>query len=105
MNKANAKLTAPNLTPKDILEMFEAAKAQIKDWTVVSNVNVSLSKGAAWNVLYPSRNSITQRHLDHAYIPAVNMIREFGEFLPEGKKASTPKHRVEVVCHHQDPTF
>jgi hypothetical protein len=58
--------------------MFDKASAGIKNWTKVSNVNISLTKGAAWNILANNFDVKKEHHI----LAKTNMIQEFGEFLP-----------------------
>ena len=80
--------------------MFETAKAKITDWTKVSNCNLGLTKGVAWNILAKNFDVKTNHHI----LAKTNMVREFGEFLPDELK---PKKKVRVYQKptHQDPQF
>jgi len=103
MNRTRAKEIAEIITNEQLQAMFDSAKTGIKDWHRVSDVNKGLTKGTAWNVLAADFD-ITATH---PTIAKTNMIREFGDFLPnsikfpkaEYKKAE-PKPPV-----HQEPKF
>lgn len=100
MNRTDAKLIAEKITNEELAEMFENAKANITDWTKVSSVNKGMSKGAAWNIL------ASDFDIEKTYnnLAKVNMIREFGEFLPFYlKPTKKPKPTIKVV--HQEPRF
>jgi len=102
MDRNQSRKIAETITNEQILEMFNNAKERITDWTVVSNVNNGITKGTAWNILAKDfdKNRIYQN------IPKVNMVREFGEYLPEELK--TKKLDKKIVIQplvHQDPEF
>lgn len=60
-------------------QMLNRAKEEIKDWTVASKINKGLSKGTAWNILASEFDVNKYISNLHKY----NLIREYGEFLPE----------------------
>lgn len=107
MNKQSAKQTLSNLTVRDIEDMFENAKSEITCWTVPSIVNPQFSKGAVWNILYPSVGAVTEGAIVCKSAAVVNMVREFGHFLPEEKKLSAYKKREPMPegTHHEKPIF
>lgn len=102
MNRKDAKEIAKKITNDELAEMFENAKNSIKDWTKVSKVNKSFTKGAAWNLLAKDFDPKKEYH----NIAKVNMIREFGDYLPQklkptGKKKKSPQDPP----IHQEPIF
>ena len=100
MNRSDAKKIAETITNEELGEMFTNAKANISDWTKVSNVNKGMSKGVAWNIL-ASDFDVEKKYHNMA---KVNMVREFGEFLPDQlKPAKKTKPSINVV--HQEPKF
>ncbi len=101
MNRTDAKKIAETITNEELSDMFTNAKANISDWTKVSNVNKGLSKGVAWNIL-ASDFDIEKKYHNMA---KVNMVREFGEYLPEHLKPvkKTKPSLINVV--HQEPKF
>lgn len=100
MNRTDAKKIAETITNKELGEMFATAKTNISDWTKVSNVNKGMSKGVAWNIL-ASDFDVDKKYHNMA---KVNMVREFGEFLPDHfKPAKKTKPSINVV--HQEPKF
>lgn len=102
MNRKLAKEIAQTITNEQIQQMFNNAKSGIIDWTKTSTVNKGMTKGAAWNILAKDFNIET----DHYILGKVNMIREFGEFLPdELKPIKTMKTKFKNPTIHQDPIF
>lgn len=100
MNRTDAKKIAETITNEELGEMFATAKANISDWTKVSNVNKGMSRGVAWNIL-ASDFDVEKKYHNMA---KVNMVREFGEFLPDQlKPAKKTKTSINVV--HQEPKF
>lgn len=80
--------------------MMNNAKEKITDWTKVSIVNKSFTKGVAWNILCKDFDVNYNYHV----LAKTNMIREFGDYLPEelkSKKVIKPK----IEPKHQDPIF
>lgn len=101
MNKKDAKIIAETITNEQLEIMFNNAKNGIKDWTVVSNVNKGISKGVAWNVLARNFDVNHKYHLIGKY----NMIREFGDYLPEELKPLKKIKEIHSNPVHQDPIF
>ena len=100
MNRSDAKKIAETITNQELSEMFTNAKTNISDWTKVSNVNKGMSKGVAWNIL-ASDFDVDKKYHNMA---KVNMVRDFGEFLPDNfKPAKKTKPSINVV--HQEPKF
>ena len=100
MNKNDAKKIAEDISREQLADMFDRAKREVKDWRQVSNVNPCMTKGAAWNILY------------HGFVVGVNkricvanMIREFGEYLPDELKPARKPKRAEIIPHHEEPIF
>lgn len=101
MNKSDSKKIAETITNEQLGQMFENAKVGITDWAKVSNVNKSITKGVAWNILASDFNVNTSYHT----MAKVNMIREFGEFLPENLKPIKKPKKNLVNLVHQEPKF
>ena len=102
MNRKAAKKIAENITNEQLLEMLNTAKSSIKDWTKVSIVNKGLTKGTAWNILGSDFDMETKYHI----LAKINMVREFGEFLPDELKPTKAKLKHnDVPLIHQDPKF
>ena len=101
MNKSDAKKISEIITNEELADMFANAKANIIDWTKVSNVNKGMSKGTAWNILASDFDINKIYHNLTKY----NMIREFGEFIPNHLK---PIKKIKVAkpnVIHQEPIF
>ena len=101
MNKKTAKEIAQTITNKQLQQMFDNAKKGIKDWTKVSSVNKSITKGVGWNIL--ARNFDV--NYDYHILAKINMIREFGEFLPEELKPTKKVKKQNKSPIHHDPIF
>lgn len=101
MNRRDAKIIAETITNQQLFDMFEKAKTEIKDWTQRSIVNKGLSKGIAWNILAKDFDINTE----YRTFSKVNMIREFGDFLPEELKPPKKKKKKLDDPAHQDPIF
>ena len=100
MNRTDARKIAEIITNKQLKNMLDAAKFSIKDWTKVSIVNKGLTKGSSWNVLGRDFDITHNYHI----LGKINMIREFGEFLPDELKIKKSK-KVYPPPVHQDPIF
>lgn len=100
MNKNDAKVIAQTISNEQLKEMFDNAKLHITNWNVVSNCNKGMSKGVAWNILAKDFNVTHNYHI----LAKINMIREFGEFLPNYLKP-TKKTKYKSAYIHQDPKF
>lgn len=101
MNKSDSKKIAETITNEQLGKMFENAKIGITDWTKVSNVNKNITKGVAWNILASDFNVNTSYNT----MVKVNMVREFGEFLPENLKPIKKIKKKIVNLVHQEPKF
>jgi len=102
MNKSDAKKIAETITFSQLQEMFNNAKENITDWTVVSNINKQMTKGTAWNILFVGLKLETM-----LYPMAIkNMIWEFGDYLPSNLKIQKKSNdKSTVIVTHQDPRF
>jgi len=100
MKREHAKKIAETISNEQILNMIETAKTKIKNWNKRSIINKGLSKGTAWNIL-ASDFDITK---EHHILYKINLIREYGEFLPDEFK---PKkvHKDYTPPVHQEPKF
>lgn len=101
MNRNISKQIAEKITNEQLLQMFINAKNNIKDWNVVSNVNKGLTKGTAWNILAKDFNV----NIYYNNLTKINMIREFGEYLPEELKIKNVKNVSVITLIHQEPNF
>lgn len=100
MERYKAKLIAEKITNEQLQTMLDNAKNSIKDWTKVSCVNKGLTKGSAWNILGKDFDVSKEHHI----LAKRNMVREFGEFLPEELKIKKiPKEKI--IPFHQPPIF
>lgn len=99
MNRTDAKKIAQTITNEQLLEMFNNAKLGIKDWTKVSSVNKGITKGTAWNILAKDFDVNKKHHI----LGKINMIREFGEFLPEELKPEKKTRKKYTDLIHQEP--
>ena len=100
MNRNDARKIAETISNEQLQQMFETAKAKITDWTKVSNVNKGLTKGVSWNILAKDFDVTAKHHI----LAKTNMVREFGEFLPDELK---PQKKIRQFSPptHQDPQF
>lgn len=101
MNKHDANKLAATITKKQLEKMFNNAKTGIVDWRVKSKLNGGMTKGAAWNILYPAFLEGGIRGRDFV---VRNMILEFGDFLPEELKPEKTQ-KEKMILHHEDPIF
>jgi len=102
-SKSEAEHIATIITNQQIYDMFKSAMASIKKWEMTSNVNKSISKGVAWNVLASGFDVKKHYH----YLARINMVREFGEYLPpELRRIKAYVKRQPIPsAFHQDPKF
>lgn len=100
MRRNEARNLADTITNQQLFDMLEKAKIGVKDWTKVSLVNKGMTKGTAWNILGKDFDVNKEYHV----LAKANMIREFGEFLPEELKPKK-KEKIKIVPHHQEPKF
>ena len=107
MKKTYAKQIAEKVTNQELREMFYNAQRSITqwgNWEKVSKVNKSLSIGTAFNILSCGVDS--DEFLDQKISPIAkfNMIREFGEYLPN-YKAEQSKLKPNIKITHHEPKF
>ena len=100
MKTYKARIIAEVITNEQLLQMLETAKTGVKDWKQVSNINKGITKGAAWNIIATSFDV----NKKHTQILKLNMIREFGEFLPK-ELIPKDKKNVNIKPIHQEPIF
>lgn len=99
MNKFHAKIIAETITNDQLLQMFENAKQGVIDWEKVSTVNNGFTKGAVWNLLAVNFDM----SYNYQNIAKINMIREFGEFLPDHLKIQKAPPKKKSDLYHEDP--
>lgn len=104
MNKQQASVFAEIVTLEDLKQMFRNAQKYIADWTVVSRVNKGMSKGAAYNILAFEPNHYSSIE-EISKLAKINMIWEFGEYLPDYKKQVKKTRAGKTTVVHQDPKF
>jgi len=99
MTRAEAKKLAEKVSVADLKFMFVNAYAKIRDWQKPSRVNKGMTIGTTFNVL--SKGGIdSNTHM----IAKTNMIREFGEYLPN-YEPPVKKTKTNNNIHHEDPIF
>jgi len=101
MNRQYARKLAETITNAELMEMLNNAKSGITNWKQTSCVNKSLTKGVAWNVLGKDFTLETSRHV----IAKTNMIREFGDYLPEHLRHPKKAKKKKVALVHEEPIF
>jgi hypothetical protein len=104
MKLSRAKKIAEHITNEQLQIMFDYAKKEIKDWSVVSNINKGLTKGAAWNIY--AKSFKIDKKLNSVWI--LNAVREFGDHLPgDIKRGKTNKGNVRdrKEPYHEEPVF
>lgn len=103
ISKAEAFEIANDITNDDLEVMFLNTMKGIDDWGEMSNVNKGLTKGTSWNIFAHQFNP----ELKYSYITKCNMVREFGDFLPDELrlKKVPSKTEVRVKTIHQEPNF
>lgn len=100
MNRHTAKNIAQTITNEQLKQMFDKAKANIKNWNVVSICNKGMSKGTAWNILTADFDVNNEYHI----LAKTNMVREFGEYLSE-ELTPIKKKKESYSYVHQEPKF
>lgn len=101
MTKAEVKLISENITNEELFNMLDNARKNISNWNVRSLVNKGMSKGVAWNVLGMKFNINQHYHI----MAKRNMIREFGDYLPENLKIKKDKKKPSSDFFHNEPDF
>lgn len=102
MNRSDAKILAQTITNQQLMDMFNAAKIGVSDWTQTSIVNKGMTKGVAWNILAQNFDVEGVYHI----MGKINMIREFGEFLSQELKPQRKNRKKnESIIFHQNPIF
>ena len=99
MNRKHASELAETITNEQINQMFNNAKVGVKDWTETSIVNKGVTKGVAWNVLAKNFDLEYNYHT----LGKMNMIREFGEFLPSELKPKKKRKQQVTRPIHEEP--
>ena len=101
MNKKYARELAETITNAEIADMFDNAKKSITDWEQTAIVNKGITKGTVWNILTRGFNRVGDNHV----LVKTNIVREFGDYLPEHLKQK-PKQKVAGIKPvHQEPVF
>jgi len=101
MNRPDAKRIAEKITSEQLKNMLDRAQKETKDWTKTSLVNKGMTKGSAWNILGKDFDVNHKYHI----LAKINMVREFGEYLPEELKPEKKKKKSPSNIVHQNPIF
>jgi len=102
MKRNDARKLAEIVTNEQLQQMFDNAKVGIKDWTKASSCNIGFTKGVVWNIL--AKDFV----ITHSYqiLAKTNMIREFGEFLPDELKQKVSRNKRSIINPvHHNPIF
>lgn len=101
MNKINAKVISDTISNEEILSMINNAQKGINDWTKRSRVNKGMTLGTSWNILAYNFD-VKANHMSNYKI---NLIWEFGDFLPKYFKINK-ENKVELnLPYHEVPKF
>jgi len=103
MNRPLARQIADVVSNDQLKQMFDNAKSSITNWTRASLCNKGISRGTAWNILAKDFDVKAEHHK----LAKVNMIREFGEYLPYELKHRFDKKKKQKSWKpiHQEPIF
>jgi hypothetical protein len=107
MKRSYAKKLAEDVTNQELKEMFYNAQKSITqsgDWGKVSKVNKSLSVSTAFNILSCGVDSDEFLDQKIAPIAKLNMIREFGEYLPNYQPEQA-RTKPNINITHHEPKF
>ncbi len=99
MTRSEAKKLAETVTVNDLKYMFVTAYGRVKNWEAPSRGNKGLSVGTVFNLF--TKGGISE---DTHKLAKINMIREFGEYLPNYEK----KKRLVLPTpnvYHQKPSL
>ena len=107
MRRSYAKQLAEGVTNQELREMFYNAQRSLTQWggwEKVSKVNKSISTATAFNILSCGVDS--EDFLDQRIAPIAkfNMIREFGEYLPNYQTEQT-RTKPNIKITHHEPKF
>jgi hypothetical protein len=107
MKRSYAKKLAETVTNEELRKMFYNAQRSITqwgNWEKVSKVNKSISTATAFNIL--SYGVDSEDFLDQKISPIAkfNMIREFGEYLPNYQPEQT-RTKPNIKITHHEPKF
>lgn len=100
MRRSDARKIAETITNEQLVQMLNEAKQKVTNWNEPSIVNKCFTKGVAWNILGANFDT----NIEHHILAKTNMIREFGNYLPDELKPKK-KEKVKIIPFHQDPKF
>lgn len=102
ITKKEALEIAHNISNDNLETMFMNAMEGIEEWGETSYVNKGMTKGTSWNIL--AQNFDPEEK--YGYSAKCNMVREFGNFLPEDLRVKNPPESIfKVNVIHQEPNF
>jgi hypothetical protein len=105
MTKKEAIEIAKTVTNDQLEEMFvEVMKhyGEYSLWGETAKVNKGMTKGTAWNIFGKDFNP----DLKYSNIAKCNMVREFGDCLPDNVRIKyPPKSDIIINVVHQEPDF
>ena len=107
MTRGYAKKLAESVTNQELREMFYNAQRSLTQWggwEKVSKVNKSITKATAFNILSCGVDADDFLEQKISPITKFNMIREFGEHLPNYQPEQT-KSKPNIKIIHHEPKF
>jgi hypothetical protein len=105
MNWGTAKDIASRISQEEMIQMLINAKNGIKDWTAPCKTNKGLSWGTAWNVMV-ANGGIKERDFNTIpLIVKIQLLRLFGDWLPEYLQPPKKKKIKSTNPTHQEPNF
>lgn len=103
MTRLEAKQLASIVTAAELKAMFIDARINIQDWTRVSRVNKGCTVGVAFNILSSGFEIDSPLPTNVSQLTKINMLREFGEYLPNYVKVSKKETKSINKVVHQEP--
>ena len=107
MKKSYAKKLAETVTNQELRQMFYNAQNSITQcggWEKASKINKSMSIGSGFNILSTGVDSDDFLDKKIAPIAKFNMIREFGEYLPNYQPEQI-RTKPDIKITHHEPKF
>lgn len=91
ITKLQARELAHQTSDADVKIMLKTAREKVKDWKQPSNINPLMTIGYSFNIFAKALVAVRDKHLH--LLTKVNLIREFGKYLPNYKP---PKKTLKI---------
>jgi hypothetical protein len=103
MHRHEARKIAEKITDAQIHDLLVTARKNITKWSDPSRINKTMSRGVVFNIINGAVDNTDPKAVRVSVLIKQNIIREFGEYLPDNLKIDKKKRADNTAPYHEDP--